>query len=70
MAVDEFRKAAHEQGDQDDVIHREVECEACGGSRIEEVYVGHGVVIEFECGACATASPTPDTVPGESGDKS
>ena len=56
--VDEARNAAHEQGDLTDIIHREVECEACGGSRIEEVYVGHGCVIEYECGSCATASTT------------
>lgn len=55
-AADEARRAAHEQGDLTDVIHREVECEACGGSRIEEVYVGHGVVIEYECSKCAALS--------------
>jgi hypothetical protein len=59
MAVDEARKAAQEQYDPDDVIRRDMECEVCGGSRIEEVYVGHGVTIEYECSKCAALSPPP-----------
>lgn len=59
--VDEACDAAHEQGDLTDIIHREAECKVCGGSLIEEVYVGHGVVIEYECSKCAALTPPPAT---------
>lgn len=65
MSADETRRAAHEQGDLTDVIRREAECEVCGGSRIEEVYVGQGVVIEYECSKCAALSPDTGSAGGE-----
>lgn len=41
-----------EESDLDEIAGREPSCPVCHGSGIEEVYGGHGTVLELQCSHC------------------